>query len=84
MSRIDRALVSLDWEDHFGNVSQRVPPWVIQTIVHFCWKLVFVEVVVPLNLRICGWKLRDLLKEFSNGGLGNVLWALQGLFWPKN
>lgn len=29
MSRIDRALVSLDWEDHFGNVSQRVPPWVI-------------------------------------------------------
>ena len=29
MSRIDRALVSLDWEDHFGNVSQRVLPQVI-------------------------------------------------------
>ena len=29
MSRIDRALVLLDWEDHFGNVSQRVLPWVI-------------------------------------------------------
>ena len=24
MSRIDRTLVSADWEDHFGNVSQRV------------------------------------------------------------
>ena len=46
--------------------------------------MVFVEVVVPLNLRICGWKLRDLLKEFSNGGMGNVLWAFQVLFWPKN
>lgn len=29
MSRIDRALVSLDWEEHFGNVSQRVLPCVI-------------------------------------------------------
>ena len=29
MSRIDRALVSLDWEDHFGKVSQRVLPQVI-------------------------------------------------------
>ena len=29
MSRIDRTLVSTDWEDHFGNVSQRVLPRVI-------------------------------------------------------
>ena len=29
MSRIDRALVSLDWEEHFGNISQRVLPRVI-------------------------------------------------------
>ena len=28
-SRIDRALVSLDWEEHFENVSQRVLPCVI-------------------------------------------------------
>ena len=28
-SRIDRALVSLDWEEHFENVSQRVLPHVI-------------------------------------------------------
>ena len=29
MSRIDRALVSLDWEEHFENISQRVLPRVI-------------------------------------------------------
>ena len=29
MSRIDRPLVSVDWVDHFGNVSQRVLPHVI-------------------------------------------------------
>ena len=29
MSRIDRALVSLDWEEHFENVSQRVLPHVL-------------------------------------------------------
>ena len=29
MSRIDSALVSLDWEEHFENVSQRVLPRVI-------------------------------------------------------
>ena len=29
MSRIDRTLVSADWEDHFGNVPQRVLPRVI-------------------------------------------------------
>ena len=29
MSRIDRTLVSVDWVDHFGNVSQRVLPCVI-------------------------------------------------------
>ena len=28
MSRIDRTLVSVDWVDHFGNVSQRVLPHV--------------------------------------------------------
>ena len=29
MSRIDRTLVSVDWVDHFGNVSQRVLPCVV-------------------------------------------------------
>ena len=29
MSRIDSALVSLDWEEHFENVSQQVLPHVI-------------------------------------------------------
>ena len=29
MSRIDRTLASVDWVDHFGNVSQRVLPRVV-------------------------------------------------------
>ena len=29
MSRIDKALVSLEWEEHFENVSQRVLPRII-------------------------------------------------------
>ena len=29
MSRIDRTLVSVDWVDHFRNMSQRVLPRVI-------------------------------------------------------
>ena len=29
MSRIDRTLVSVDWANHFGNVSQRVLSCVI-------------------------------------------------------
>ena len=29
MSHIDRTLVSVDWVDHFGNVSQKVLPHVI-------------------------------------------------------
>ena len=29
MSRIDRTLASVDWVDHFGNVSQRVLPHVV-------------------------------------------------------
>ena len=50
MSRIDKVLVSLDWEEHFENVSQRVPPRVISD---HC--LLLLETgVVPLNLKICG------------------------------
>ena len=56
MSKIDRVLVSLDWEEHFGNVSQ-VPTgflMLFQIIVCFCLRLVmFAEVDVLLNLKIC-------------------------------
>ena len=55
MSRIDRALVSIDLEEHFENVSQRVFPRVLSDHCRFCWKLVLFDVVeVPLNLKICG------------------------------
>ena len=41
MSRIDRVLISLDWEEHFENVSQRVLP---RVILDHC--LLFLEVGV--------------------------------------
>ena len=56
MSRIDRTLASMDWVDHFGNVSRRVLPRVVSD---HCPLLVVAGSVnkgrsVPLSLRICG------------------------------
>ena len=58
MSRIDRTLASVDWVDHFGNMSQRILPCIISD---HCPLLVVVGSVnkgqtvgVPLSLRICG------------------------------
>ena len=56
MSRIDRTLASMDWVDHFGNVSRRVLPRVVSD---HCPLLVVASSVnkgrsVPLSLRICG------------------------------
>ena len=38
MSRIDRALVSLDWEEHFENTSQRMLPHVILDHCPLLWE----------------------------------------------
>ena len=58
MSRIDRILASVDWVDHFRNVSQRV---LTRVISDHCPLLVVAGSVnkgrtvgVPLSLRICG------------------------------
>ena len=58
MSRIDRTLASVDWVDHFGNMSQRILPCIISD---HCPLLVVAGSVnkgqtvgVPLSLRICG------------------------------
>ena len=55
MSRIDRTLVSVDWVDHFGTMSQRVLPRVISD---HCPLLVVARSVnkgrSALSLRICG------------------------------
>ena len=39
MSRIDRTLVSLDWEEHFENVSQRVLPYVLSDHCPLLWEV---------------------------------------------
>ena len=54
MLRIDRALVSLDWEEHFENISQRVLPRIILDHYSLLLELVLFDMVgVPLNLKIC-------------------------------
>ncbi|KAK9997807.1 hypothetical protein SO802_017410 [Lithocarpus litseifolius] len=74
-------LVSVDWVDHFGNVSQRVLPRVIS---NHCPLLVevggWVGSAVLLSLRICGSKLRVLSRELNSGGRGIALWAPQVSF----
>ena len=42
MSRIDRALVSLDWEEHFENVSQ----WVLPHVISYHCPLLLEAIVV--------------------------------------
>ena len=55
MSRIDKTLASVDWIDHFRNVSQRVLPEWFLIIAHYWWLLVvLIKVKVLLSLRICG------------------------------
>ena len=55
MSRIDRVLVSLDWEEHFENRSLRVLTRIFSDHCPLLLEVGAVDVVgVPLNLRICG------------------------------
>ena len=85
VSHIDRTLVSADWEDHFGNVSQRVLHCVIYD---HC--LLWVE-TSGVGRGCCAFKienmwvkLRVLLRRFNNGGMVIALGALQVLFWLRN
>ena len=78
------------WFLLIGRNILRIPPngcfpVLFQIIVRFCWKLVLFDgAEVPLNLKTCGYKMRVLLMEFSNGGLVIVLQALQVIFWHKS
>ena len=49
MSRIDKALVSLDWEEHFENISQRV---LSRVISGHCLLIYFIVDVAPITFII--------------------------------
>jgi hypothetical protein len=60
-SKVDRFLLSLDWEAHFPNVSQRRLPKVLSDHFIYCFiALMLSGAEVILSLRIWGLNLRVL------------------------
>jgi hypothetical protein len=59
-SKVDRFLLSLDWEAHFPNVSQRRLPKVLSDHFYLLLHCVLSGAEVILSLRIWGLNLRVL------------------------
>ena len=85
MSRIDRVLVSHDWEEQYSDVTQRILLCPVSDNFP-----ILVEVgglargKVCLGMRICGLRRMSLLIEFSLGGIDILSLALLVLCLPKS
>lgn len=80
-SRIDKFLLSSDWEDHFSNMAQKALP---RFVSDYCPISLdnesFMQGSLISSLRICGFAIRTLRRKLKFGGGVMIFKAVQASF----